>query len=159
MASLKGLSNQFFTSLPESLGIVLIQRVPANSFADRTDRRVVRYDLADVAILAITPADLVRLSNYTSPNRSCRSLRDRPALEGSFALCRNLLTDLIDHCLYAARLHITAQLGLYNSWMHGRGAHALCVMTPVKSNREQNVRRLRSPVGNEWIIRRPLEVR
>ena len=101
--SLKGLSHQFFTFPPERLGTAWIQRVTAYSFADGADGHVVRYGIADVTILAITAADLLGRSNYTSPHRGCGSLRDRLPLEGRLTLCRKLPIHLLDYGLHLAR--------------------------------------------------------
>src|ERR1700733_5635981 len=158
MGSLKRLSNQFFTFLPERLGSVWIQRISANSFANGADIHIFPRDFADVAILAITAADLVSRSNYGCPNRSCRSLRNRLPLEGSLALCCKLLIHLIDHRLYAARIQMAAQLGVDASRMYGRGAYPTLPMAPVESNREEDVCCLRAAVSDERLVRRPFEV-
>src|SRR5580658_8521645 len=137
---LKGFSDHFFAPLPERLGIVRIEGVSANAFAAGRYGHVVRYHAADVAILAITAADLLSRSNYTGPNRSCRALRDGLPLEGSLAVCRQLLIHLIDQRLYLAGVDMTGQLSVYDSRMHGRGAHPALPMPPVETNREQDIR-------------------
>src|SRR5262249_3540271 len=42
--------------------------------------------------------------------------------------------------------------------MDGSRAYSVVAMPPVKGNREENVRRLRSAISNEGIIRRTLKV-
>jgi len=42
-----------------------------------------------------------------------------------------------------------AQFGLNASRMDSRGAYAIPPMTPVESDREKDIRRLRPAVGNE----------
>jgi hypothetical protein len=60
---LERLSDQLFTFLPERLGIARIERILPYSFADSTDGHVVRNNVADVAVLAVTAADLLRWSS------------------------------------------------------------------------------------------------
>src|ERR1700738_2666799 len=157
-ASLKRLSDQFLTFLPERLGILWIQRITAHSFADGADGHVVRNDIADVAILAITAADLVSGGNYAGPHRSCGSLRNGLPLERRLTLCCELLIHLVYDPLYSTRIDVASQLGLDASGMHGRGAHTTLTVPPVEGNSEEDIRRLRSAVGNEGLIGRPLKV-
>src|SRR5215475_9717416 len=108
---LKGFSDQFLTLFPERLSSVRIQSISANSFADGVDRHVVRHDLSDMAILAITAADFVSRGNYCGPNRSRGSLRDRLKLKGRLAFSGELrvhLIDHLDHRLYLNRFQIAA---------------------------------------------------
>jgi hypothetical protein len=53
-APLKGLSNQFFTFLQERGSVFGIERIGAHSFASGGNGDVVRHDLADVAVLAVS---------------------------------------------------------------------------------------------------------
>ena len=57
-----------------------------------------------------------------------------------------------------ARVHMAAQLGLYASRMHSRGAHATFPMPLVEGNGKKDVRRLRSAICNKRIVGRSLEV-
>ena len=66
--------------------------------------------------------------------------------------------DLFDHRLNVARVHVAGQFGLYASRMHGRCAHATLPMPLVESNGKEDVRRLRSAVGNEGLVGRSLKV-
>src|SRR3984893_4492009 len=53
---LEGLSHHLFTFLPERRGGGGIERISTNAFADSADDHVVRYDMTDVAVLAISSA-------------------------------------------------------------------------------------------------------
>src|ERR1700730_2630081 len=106
---LKRLSDQFFTFLPKRLGILWIQRITAHSFAYGTDGHVVRNDIADMAVLAISAADLVGGSTNTGPCRSCGSWRNGLPLEGRFTLRRQLLIHLVDDSLYATRIDVATE--------------------------------------------------
>jgi hypothetical protein len=119
---------------------------------------MVRHDMADVAVLAISPADLVSRSNHSGPHRSCGSLRDGLPLEGRLPLGCELLIHLVDHFLYLAGIDIAPQLRVYASRMHSRSAHATIPMPLVESNREEDVGRLRSAISNEGIIGCSLKV-
>src|SRR5260370_40425175 len=50
----KGLSHEFFTFVPLRLRSRRIECISAYSFARRADDHVVRHDIADVAVLAIS---------------------------------------------------------------------------------------------------------
>src|SRR5262249_46473943 len=93
----KRLSHQFFALLPERLRGRRIERISAHSFAHRADGHVVRHDINDVAVLAISASDFVRGSNDSGPYRSCGSLRNGLQMEGLLTLCRELLIQLFDH--------------------------------------------------------------
>ena len=58
-AALEGFSNHLFTLLPERRSGGGIERISTYAFADSADDHVVRYDMADVAVLAILAAYLV----------------------------------------------------------------------------------------------------
>jgi len=73
-------------------------------------------------------------------------------LEGSFTFSRKLCIHLLDHVLQMARIHVAAQLRLYDTGMYGRSAYAALAMPLVESNSKEDVRRLRSAIGNKWLI-------
>src|SRR5580704_10228853 len=56
---LKRLSDELFTFLPERLSVFWIERISAHSLAYGADGHVVRHDMGNVAVLAISAADLV----------------------------------------------------------------------------------------------------
>src|SRR5260370_30762852 len=68
------LSNEFFASLPKCLSIIWVQRVSSDPLATDVKRHVVRNNVADVAVLAISATDLVCGPNNCSPHRSCSPL-------------------------------------------------------------------------------------
>ena len=111
-----------------------------------------------MAVLAISAADLVGGSNHTGPYRSCGTLRNGLPLEGRFALRRQLVIHLVDDPSYATRIDVATQFGIDASGMHGRRAHTTLTVPPVEGNSEEDIRRLRSAVGNEGLIRRPFKV-
>src|SRR5260370_18069745 len=63
------LSNEFFASLPECLSIIWIHRVSSNPFATDVKRHVVRNNVADVPVLAISATDLVSAPTHSIPHR------------------------------------------------------------------------------------------
>ena len=78
-------------------------------------QNLVGDDAAHVAVLTVLSADLISRSNYSSPYRSCGSLRNGLQLEERFALGRTLLIDLLDH-LRAYRVEVVhAHIQLINS--------------------------------------------
>ncbi len=79
-------------------------------------------------------------------------------MERRLTLCCQLLIHLVHDRLYATRIDVASQFGLDASRMHGRGAHTTLTVPPVEGNGEEDVRRLRSAVGNEGLIGRPLKV-
>ena len=147
--SLKRLSDEFFTFSPKRLGGVRVERICAHSFAYGTDGHVVRHNLADMAVLAISAADLVIGSNEAGPYRSCGPLWNGLPLESRLALCGKLLIHLVDHLLDLAWVHEATQFGSYASRMHGCRADATLTVPLVESNSEEDIRRFRSAVGNE----------
>src|SRR5882762_4783119 len=155
---LKRLSDEFFTLLPERLSIVWIERISAHSFADGADRHVVGNDPPDVAVLAVSAANLVSGSHDTGPHRSCGSLRNGLPLERRLTLGRKLLVHLFHDPLNAARIYVATQFGLYASWMHCRGTHATLAVPLVERNGEEDICRLRSAIRDEWLIGGPLKV-
>src|SRR5690349_5915623 len=70
---LKRFSDEFFALLPKRLSIVWIESISAHAFADGGYGRVGRHDLAHVAVLAISAADLVGGCNHTGPHGCCGS--------------------------------------------------------------------------------------
>ena len=69
-----------------------------------------------------------------------------------------LLIDLVDYFLHPSGLHVATQLRLYASRMHSRSAHAAIPVTFVECDREEDIRRFRSAIGNERFIGRALKV-
>src|SRR5215831_15012443 len=155
---LKPLSDHFFTFLPERLGGLWIEGICPYPFADGGDGHVVWHDLADVAVLAISGADFVRGGDDACPHGSCGSLRNGLELERRLTLGCELLIPLFDHLFDAAVVHVATQLGPNASRMHRRGAHATIAVPLVEGHGEEDVRRLRSAIGDERLVGRPFEV-
>src|SRR5580692_9856157 len=95
--SLKRLSDEFLTFLPERFGIFRIERISTHAFADGGDGRVVRHRHANVGVLAISRTDFVSRRNHSSPHRRCSSLRNGLPLEGPLTLRGELLIDFVDY--------------------------------------------------------------
>ena len=114
--------------------------------------------MADVAVLAISPTDFVSRSNHSRPYRSRGSLGNGLPLEGPLTLRGQLLIDLVDYFLHPSGLHVAAQLRLYASRMHSCSPHAAIAVTFVECDREEDVRRFGSAIGNERFIGRVLKV-
>src|SRR5580698_3466415 len=144
--SLKRLSDQFFALFPERRGILEIKRIPAHSLAGWADDYVIRYSLADVAVLAVLSADLFCRSDDACPDRGCRTLGNGLELEGVMAFRCKLLPYLIDHCLEVGWVHVAGQFGMNASGVDGCSAYALLLMPAVKLDGEQDVCRLRATV-------------
>ena len=66
--SSKRLSDQFLALLPERLGVVRIERIRPNAFTDCADNHIVRYDRADMAVLAVAAADFIGRGNKAGPD-------------------------------------------------------------------------------------------
>src|SRR4029077_20868920 len=98
--------------------------------------------MTDMAILAITPANLISRSNHSNPYRSCGSLRDRLEFEGRLTFRCKLFVDLVDQSLHQARIHVSGQFGLDRSGMHRRSPDAVLPMPLVKGDRKKDVCRL-----------------
>src|SRR6202047_2726519 len=156
---LEGLSDHLFTFLPERRGCGRIERISTYAFADSADDHVVRYDVTDVAVLAVLAAHLVSERDDAGPYRSRSSLRDRLPLKGSLTLCCKLLIHLLDLGWQSSRVHVTTQFGSDASRMHSRSAYTALAVALVEGDGKQDVRRLRPAVSNERFIGRPLEVR
>src|SRR5580700_4136075 len=154
----KRLSDELFTFLPEGLRRVRVERIGPHAFADTADGYVLRDQLPDVAVFAIAAADFVSGSDNTGPYRCCGSLRNGLPLKGRLALGGKLLGHLIDHALNANRVDIASQFGVYDSGMHSGSTHAAVTVPLVESNSEKDIRRLRSAIGDEWVIRRAFKV-
>src|SRR5215831_15031178 len=155
---LKPLSNEFFTFLPECFSVFWIERVSAHAFANGSDGHGIRNDVANVAVLAISAADFVSGSNRTGPHRSCGSLRNGLELERRLTLGCELLIPLFDHLFDAAVVHVASQLGPNASRMHRRSSHATVAVPLVEGHGEEDVRGLRSAIGDERLVGRPFEV-
>jgi hypothetical protein len=54
--------------VPERLCVVRIERVGSNAFTDCVDNRIVRYDRADMAVLAVAAADFIGRGDKGSPD-------------------------------------------------------------------------------------------
>src|SRR6266852_1932823 len=154
----KGLSHEFFTFVPERLRRRRIERISAYSFARGADGQVVRHDIADVAVLAISASDFGSGSHDSGPYGSCGSPRNGLQLEGRLTLCRELLIHEFDHLFYMASVQVATQFGLNTSRMHGRSAHATIPVPFVEGNGKKNVGRLRAAIRDERFVGRPLKV-
>ena len=60
--------------------------------------------------------------------------------------------------IYLTRINVTGQFGLYHSWMHSGSADRTIAVPFVECNREENVRRLRPPIGNPRFVACVLEI-
>lgn len=63
---LKRLSDQFFTFRPERLSGIWIEGIPTDAFAYGADAHMIRNDLADVVVLAISAAELFSGNDHTA---------------------------------------------------------------------------------------------
>src|SRR4029077_15602619 len=156
---LKRLSHHFFAFLPERLSGFNIDCISTHSFADGSDGRIVRHDIANVAVLAISPTDFVSRGNYGSPHRRCSSLGNGLPLKGPLPLRGELLINLSDYLFQPSGLHVSAQLCLYAPRMHRRRANAPVPVTFVECDREEDVRRFGSAISDERLIGRAIKVR
>ena len=152
------LSHQFFTLSPKCLRGFGIECVGANAFGVNSQRLVLGDDLADVAVLAILSTDLFSGRDKTSPDRSGGSLRNRLVLKRLPACCCGFFTDSIDRRLRLSWVEMPSKLGLDASRMNGGGSNPAVAMPQVERNRKKDVCRLRSTVGNPWVVRSALEV-
>src|SRR6476661_331262 len=128
---LEMLANEFFTFSPECLGGLGIECVGANAFAIGCQQRVLGDDVADVAVLAISSADLFRRRDKASPNRSGCSLRNRLVLKRLPARCCGFFADSVDRRLQLSRIEMSSKLGLDASRMDGCGANPAVAMPQV----------------------------
>src|SRR5580658_10734946 len=104
--------------------------------------------MSDMAVLAISAADFAGASNHTGPHGSCGALRDGLPAEQFLALRRELPIPLLDDPFYLAGVHMATQFGVYDSRMHCGCTYAAIPMALVECDREEDVRRLGSAVGN-----------
>src|SRR4029077_9918578 len=155
---LERLSDQFFAFLPECFSTVRVECISAYPFADGCDRRVVGHDTAHVAILAILPADLLRRCDHSRPHGSRGSLGNGLPLKRPLTLPGELPIDFFDYSFDPAGLRVTTQLGPDASRMNSRGADPASPVTFIECNREEDVRRFRSTVGDKRFVGRALEV-
>jgi hypothetical protein len=72
--SLKALSDHFLALFPQRFSVVGVKRTATHAFADCTDRRVVGHDPADVAVLAVAPADRICWCSHARPDGGCGPL-------------------------------------------------------------------------------------
>ena len=154
----EGLANYLFALLPESFGVFGIEGVGADAFADGGEGRVGGNDAAHVAVLAILRTDLIGLCDDGGPDGGGGSLGDGLPLEGRLAGFGELLVDAVDEALEHPIVHVASELSLDASGMNGGGADATAAMTLVEGNGEEDVRGLRSAVGDEGLVGRALEV-
>src|SRR5581483_1077064 len=115
---LKRLSDHFFALLPECLSVLWIERVSTHAFGANVEGNVVRHDLANMAILAIPAADLVRLGYHGSPHGCSGPLRNGLPLE-RLAFRRELLIDPVEKLLYLGGIHVASELGPNAARMYG----------------------------------------
>src|SRR4029077_20394962 len=156
--SLEMLSNQFFTPSPECLGGLGIECVGANAFAIGCQQLVLGDDLADVAVLAIASPDLFSGRDKAGPDRSGGSLRNRLVLKRLPACCCGFFADSIDRRLQLSGVEMPSKLGLDASRMDSGCSNPITAMARVQRHCKKDVCRLRSTVGNPWVVRSVLEV-
>src|SRR4029077_14644936 len=152
------LGNQFFTLSPKCLGGFGIQCVGANAFAIGCQQLVLGDDLADMTVLAIASPALFGRGNKAGPDRRGCSLRNRLVLKRLPACCCGFFADSVDCRLQLSRVEMPSKLGLDASRMDGSGANPAVPMARVERYRKKDVCRLRSTVGNPWVVRSVLEV-
>ena len=105
-----------------------------------------------MAIFAISAADFLGGSNDSGPYRSCGSLRDGLPLERWLALLREWLISLLDDLFDCTAVDVASQFGVDDSGMDcGRSYSAIAVVF-VEGNREENVCRFGSAIGDEGLI-------
>src|SRR6266550_5399907 len=128
------LSNQFFTLSPKCLCGFGIECVGANAFAVGCQQRVLGDDVADVAVLAISSADLFSGRDKASPDRSGCSLRDRLVLKRLPACCCGFFADSVDRRLRLSWVEMPSKLGLDASRMNGGSSNPAAAMPRVERN-------------------------
>src|SRR6266481_1504306 len=133
------LPNEFFAFLPECLGIIWIQRVSSDAFAPDVERHVVRNNVADVAVLAISAADLVCGRNNCSPHGSGSPLWNGLQLIRLFTCGSTLLVCLVQHLLKETLVHVATQFSPYAPRMDRCSAHATVAVPFVERNGEESV--------------------
>ena len=156
----KGFSNHFFAFLPKSLRPLGIERISAHSFAYAADRHIPR-------------ARFPRRGSFrNSARRSPSAAATTPAHTEVAAPCGivfhsngpvpsaiELIVHLFDHVFDAAGLHVPPEVGLDDSWMHGRSAHSTLAVPLVEGDGEETICGLRPAIRDEGIIGRSLKVR
>jgi len=99
--------------------------IRAHSFADGADRHVVGNNPPDVAVLAVSAANLVSGGSTTpAPHGSCCSLRNGLPLERRPYPRPQAAGSPVPRSLECGSDLCATQFGLYASGMHCRGAHA-----------------------------------
>src|ERR1700756_2952405 len=126
------LSNEFFTRSPECVGGFGIECVGANAFGVNGQRFVLGDDLADMAVLAISSADLFSGRDKAGPDRSGGSLRNGLVLERLSACCGGFFADSIDRRLRLSRVEMPSKLGLDASRMNGSRSNPAVAMARVE---------------------------
>src|SRR5579871_3816957 len=148
LPELKTLADQLFALGPERFGALEVESIGAD--AD-PDGHVLR-DRGNMAVLAVTPADFLGRGTEAGPYRRRRPLRDR--LEGD-----RFETLSAGQLLNERGRHVATELGQDRARVHRAGANAAALEALVEGDSEENVRRLRSAVGNKLLVGRPFEVR
>jgi len=114
-------------------------------------------DLGDVAVLAEVRGHRLRRRDDPGPDRRGGALWDGLPGEGGHAL--GLVgVDAGDQRRPRLFRHVAAEFGLDAAGVDGRGADAAFLVAAVELHREQDVGRLRAPVGDELGIGRVVEV-
>src|SRR6266404_6352200 len=132
-------SVEFFAFLPECLSIIWIQRVSSDPFATDVERHVVRNNVADVAVFAISATDLVWGRYNCSPDRSCSPLWNGLQLIRLFTCSSTLLVCLVQHLLKETLVHVATQFSPYAPRMHRCSTHATVAVPFVERNGEESV--------------------
>ena len=128
------LRDEFCAFLPKCLSIIWIQRVSSDPFATDVERHVVRNNVADVAVLAISDTDLVCGRNNCRPHRSCSPLWNGLQLIRLFTCGSTLLVCLVQHLLKETLVHVATQFSPYAPRMHRCGTHATVAVPFVERN-------------------------
>lgn len=138
-------ADHLFASRPQRLGALGIQGVGADTGA------MVRVivDLGNVAVFAVSPADVVCGRHDRRPHRGRGSLRDGLPVERR----RGRTLAGVRRC--DQRLD---GLGLDRARMDRRGPDAVELVAAVELDREKNIGRLGTAIGCQRVIGRPLEI-
>ena len=126
----KRLADEFYAFLPKCLRIIWIQRVSSDPFATDVERHVVRNNVADVAVLAISATDLVSGRSNCSPHRSCSPLWNGLQLITLFTCGSTLLVCLVQHLLKETLVHVRPN----SVRMHRCSTHATVAVPFVECN-------------------------
>src|SRR6478735_7582594 len=133
------LANQFFTLSPKCFGAFGIECVGANTFAIGCQQLVLGDDLADVAVLAISSADLFSRPDKASPDRSGGSLRNCLVLKRLPTCCCGFFADSVDRRLQLSGVEMPSKLGLDASRMDGGSANPAVAMPQVECYGKKDV--------------------